>query len=134
MSMKQEDVNDLKVGRYVMMDDIPCKITAITKSKPGKHGGAKAKIDAVGIFDGQKRSIIKPTGQKVEVPIIDKRNAQVLNIVADNVQLMDMETYETFDLPIPEEDELKSGITAGGQVIYMQVLGKRKIIQLKGGE
>jgi translation initiation factor 5A len=125
MSIKQEDVNDLKVGRYVMVDGVPCKITAITKSKPGKHGGAKAKIDAVGVFDNQKRSIIKPT---------EKRTGQVLTVVGQNVQLMDMENYETFDLPMPEDEELKPGITAGGQVIYMQVMGKRKIIQLKGGE
>ena len=134
MSIKQEDVNDLKVGRYVMVDGVPFKITAITKSKPGKHGGAKAKIDAVGVFDNQKRSIIKPTGQKVEVPLIEKRTGQVLTVVGQNVQLMDMENYETFDLPMPEDEDLKPGITAGGQVIYMQVIGKRKIIQLKGGE
>jgi len=132
MAMKIDDVNNLKVGRYVMIDDVPCKITAITKSKPGKHGGAKAKIDGAGIFDKQKRSIIKPTSQKIEVPIIDKRTAQVLTVVGENVQMMDMESYETFDIPLPADSDLKNGILEGAVVLYMEVMGKRKIMQLKG--
>lgn len=131
MSKKIESVSNLKVGRYIMIDDLPCKITAITKSKPGKHGGAKAKIDGAGIFDGQKKSIIKPTGDKVEVPLIDKRNAQVLTLIGDNIQLMDMENYETFELPMPNDPELKGALSEGKEVLYMDVMGKRKIIQAK---
>ena len=49
------EVRELKVGRYVLIDEEPCKIQSISTSKPGKHGEAKARIEAVGIFDEQKR-------------------------------------------------------------------------------
>ena len=82
------EVRELKVGRYVLIDEEPCKIQSISTSKPGKHGEAKARIDAVGIFDEQKRSVVHPVKHKVGVPIIDKRSAQILALMgADVVQL-----------------------------------------------
>ncbi|KYK25000.1 translation initiation factor IF-5A [Thermoplasmatales archaeon SM1-50] len=123
------EVRELKVGRYVLIDEEPCKIMSISTSKPGKHGEAKARIDAVGIFDEQKRSVVHPVKHKVGVPIIDKRSAQILALMgADIVQLMDMETYETFEMPIPEE--LKGQLEPGKEILYLQAMGKRKITRV----
>jgi len=117
------EVRTLKVGKYIIVDDEPCKILNITTSKPGKHGEAKARIDAMGLFDNQKRSIVHPVKHKVGVPMIDKRTAQVLSIAGSTVQLMDMATYETFELPLSEDMALESG----KEVQYMEALGRRKI-------
>ena len=123
------EVRELKVGRYVLIDEEPCKIQSISTSKPGKHGEAKARIDAVGIFDEQKRSVVHPVKHKVGVPIIDKRSAQILALMgADVVQLMDMETYETFEMPIPED--LKGQLEPGKEILYLQAMGKRKITRV----
>jgi translation initiation factor 5A len=123
------EVRELKVGRYVLIDDEPCKIMSISTSKPGKHGEAKARIDAVGIFDEQKRSVVHPVKHKVGVPIIDKRSAQILALMgSDVVQLMDMETYETFEMPIPED--LKGQLEPGKEILYLQAMGKRKITRV----
>ncbi len=122
------EVRELKVNRYVIIDDEPCKIVSITTSKPGKHGEAKARIEAIGVFDNQKRSIVSPVRHKVNIPIIDKRTAQVISIMGDKVQLMDMETYETFNMDIPEE--FKGKIENGKEIQYLQALGKRKITRV----
>jgi translation initiation factor 5A len=123
------EVRELKVGRYVLIDEEQCKIQSISTSKPGKHGEAKARIDAVGIFDEQKRSVVHPVKHKVGVPIIDKRSAQILALMgADVVQLMDMETYETFEMPIPED--LKGQLEPGKEILYLQAMGKRKITRV----
>jgi translation initiation factor 5A len=123
------EVRELKVGRYIIIDEEPCKIQSISTSKPGKHGEAKARIDAVGIFDEQKRSVVHPVKHKVGVPIIDKRSAQILALMgADVVQLMDLETYETFDMPIPED--LKGQLEPGKEILYLQAMGKRKITRV----
>lgn len=131
MDKRIEEVRSLKPGRYILIDDVPSKITSITHSKPGKHGGAKARIDAVGIFDGQKRSVIRPTGDKIEVPVIEKKTAQVLNVIGDRIQLMDMENYETFELGMPEEEELKQNVSQGAEVLYIEVGGNKRIFQIK---
>jgi translation initiation factor 5A len=123
------EVRELKVGRYIIIDEEPCKIQSISTSKPGKHGEAKARIDAVGIFDEQKRSVVHPVKHKVGVPIIDKRSAQILALMGtDVVQLMDLETYETFDMPIPED--LKGQLEPGKEILYLQAMGKRKITRV----
>jgi len=119
------EIRTLKVNRYLIIDDEPCKIVSISTSKPGKHGEAKARIEAIGVFDGQKRSIVNPVTHKVYVPIIDKRNAQVVAIMGENVQLMDMETYETFEMAIP--DEYKGQLEPGKEIQYLNALGRKKI-------
>jgi translation initiation factor 5A len=124
--MKQlAEVRTLKVNRYMIIDDEPCKIMSISTSKPGKHGEAKARIEAIGIFDGQKRSVVHPVKHKIHVPIIDKRTAQVVALMGSNVQLMDMETYETFEMVIP--DEYKGQLQPGNEISYLEALGRKKI-------
>ncbi len=125
MSKTVAEVRTLKANRYLIIDGEPCKIVNITTSKPGKHGEAKARIEAFGIFDGQKRSVVHPVKHKVQVPMIDKRTAQVLAVMGSEVQLMDMETYETFTLPI--DDEIRDDLTPGKDIQYLQTLGRRKI-------
>jgi len=127
--MKQlAEVRTLRVNRYMIIDEEPCKIMSISTSKPGKHGEAKARIEAIGVFDKQKRSIVHPVKHKVHVPIIDKRSAQVLALMGENVQLMDMETYETFEMPIP--DEYKGQLEPGKEIQYLRALGKQKITRI----
>ncbi len=127
-------VSKLKPGRYILIDGEPCRIGNITVSSPGKHGSAKARIEAVGIFDKKVRSMVKPTSAEVEVPIIDKRVGQIIALTPDTVQLMDMETYETFDVPIETgvEDDIKGQLTEGITVEYWETLGRIKIMKLRG--
>jgi translation initiation factor 5A len=125
MSVEQAEVRQLKEGRFVVVDDEPCKILSITTSKPGKHGAAKARIDVVGLFDGRNRSVVYTTADKVKVPIIDKRKAQVISAHGKVAQLMDLESYEQFELPVP--DELEGGLQPGAEIMYMEAMGRRMI-------
>ncbi|MCD6367713.1 MAG: translation initiation factor IF-5A [Candidatus Aenigmarchaeota archaeon] len=123
MSTTQTEVKNLKPGKYVIIDGEPCKVVNISTSKPGKHGSAKARIEAVTLTDGRRKELVKPASAQVEVPIIDKRKAQVISLTGDSVHLMDMETYETFETSIPEE--LKGKLTEGQEISYWEVMGKR---------
>jgi translation initiation factor 5A len=127
MAWTQQEVRELKEGRYMMVDEEPCRILSIQMSKPGKHGEAKARIDAVGIFDERKRSVVFPVTHKVQVPIIGKRSAQVLSLSGAEVQLMDLENYETFFLAL--EADLQGQLSPGGEVQYLDAMGKRRIMR-----
>lgn len=122
------EVRELKEGRYMVIDDEPCKISSISTSKPGKHGEAKARIEAIGIFDGNKKSVVYPVKHKVQVPIIDKRSAQIVSIMGAEVQLMDLETYEMFHLPIT--DEVKDDLKPGGEIMYLITMERKKITRV----
>jgi len=125
MSWTQQEIRELKVNRYVLIDEEPCRILSIQMSKPGKHGEAKARMEVVGLFDGQKRSIVHPVTHKVRVPMIDKKKAQVLSVHGNQAQLMDLGSYETFDLDVPPE--FAGALNPGDEVLYMETMGRRKI-------
>ena len=129
---KPMEVGDLRVGSYVILDGEPCRIVGLTKSKPGKHGSAKARIVAIGTFDGAKRTFVKPVSAQVEVPMIEKKGGQVVAMLPSAVQVMDLETYEIFEVPFPEEEKLKSKLASGVEVEYWRILGRTKISRTKG--
>ena len=129
---KPMDVGDLRVGSYVILDGEPCRIVGLTKSKPGKHGSAKARVVAIGTFDGAKRTFVKPVSAQVEVPMIEKKGGQVVAMLPSAVQVMDLETYEIFEVPFPEEEKLKSKLVSGVEVEFWRILGRTKIARTKG--
>lgn len=112
-----------------MVEGEPCKILSIVKSKPGKHGSTKARIETMGIFDNRRRYILKPTSATVDVPIIEKKKAQVISVSGDIAQLMDMEDYSTFEIVIPEE--FKGKLDSGNEVLYWIVSGRKVIKEVK---
>ena len=122
---EQTEVGKLREGRYVVVDDEPCKIQSISTSKPGKHGSAKARLDVVGIFDGMKRSVVSPVSQKIYAPIVERKSAQVITIAANTVQFMDMKEFTNFELTL--DDDQLSQIEPGKEVPYIESLGKRKL-------
>lgn len=128
---KPVTVGSLRVGGYIIVDDEPCRIVSVTKSKPGKHGSAKARMVAIGIFDGVKRSFVKPVDANVEVPIIEKRSGQVFAVNPSGVQIMDLETYEYLDAPFPDDEELKAKLVPGVEIEYWRILGRVKIVRAK---
>jgi translation initiation factor 5A len=123
--MKQQtEVKSLKEGKFVIIDDEPCTIVAVQHSKPGKHGAAKARVDAIGLFDGSKRSIVQPVDAKIYVPIVERKTAQVLSVAGNIAQLMDTSDYSTFELAIPED--LTDKVVPGIEVPYLTSMGKTK--------
>jgi translation initiation factor 5A len=125
------DLGSLKVGSYIMIDGEPCRIVSYDHSKPGKHGSAKARVAAIGVFDGSRHSLVSPVSANVEVPLIDKRNGQVISISDKMLQIMDLETFEVFETS-SVEDEIRDKIRQGGEVEYWKVMERVKIARVKG--
>ncbi len=126
MTETKSAIKNLKEGKFCVLDGEPCRVIDITISASGKHGAAKVRLEAVGLFDNRRRSVVKPADTELEVPIIDKRNGQVVAIMGDSAQVMDLENYETFDAIIPEE--VKGKIQQGGEVQYWIIMGKKMIV------
>ena len=130
---KPASLSDVKIGSYIIIDGEPCRIIEYDKSKPGKHGSAKALVVATGVFDGSKHSLVSPVSAGIEIPMIEKQTGQVISINKEQgiIQLMDMETFETFDSPPPDDEEINNKLIEGGEVEYWKVLGKTKIVRIK---
>ena len=130
MDIKYEEVASLKAGRYIMMDGCACEIVGMDWSAPGKHGHAKYRVTAIDLLTGAKKMSVYTSHDRVEVPIIEKKTAQVLSVSENKAQVMDMQTYENFEVEIPAE--FKEQIQPNGQVVFWDIMGKRIVKQVKG--
>jgi translation initiation factor 5A len=124
MATKQVEVRDLDEGSYVMIDDAACQINGYSTAKPGKHGSAKARVEAEGVFDGKKRNLSQPVDAKIQVPIINRKQGQVVSAEGDEAQVMDLETYETFTLALPDDVTL----SPDDEIEYLEMEEQRKIV------
>jgi translation initiation factor 5A len=122
-------IKNLKKGHFVLIDNIPCRVVSISSGKSGKHGASKTRVESMGLLDNRRRSIVKPSHDTVDVPIINKKKAQVLALVGDRVKLMDLSDYSMFELEIPEE--LKGKLKSGEEVNYFELVGIRTLKPLK---
>jgi len=129
MTVKPISIGEAKEGKYIIVDGVACVVKSVQRSKPGKHGHAKCRIEAIGLIDGQKRIFVKPAHDQIESPIVEKKTAQVLSIKGDIANVMDMESYETFDLKIPEE--LKDQVKENTQVLYWIIINDKMMKQVK---
>jgi translation initiation factor 5A len=119
-------MKNLKTGSFVLFDDIPCVVESVQISKAGKHGAAKARVVAKGVFEVARKNVVKPGDSKVEVPIIEKSGAQVIALSEKNVQLMDLQDYSTFEVAKPDF-ELKEGdeVTIWRYANYVMIKSKK---------
>lgn len=127
--IKLASIGSLQKGSYIVVDGAACRITTTATSRPGKHGHAKVNLMAVGILDGKKRNLTSPGHDNVEVPIIEKRSAQVLSVNGNMANIMDSENYETFDMEIPEE--LTETCVEGVEILYWEILDSKVMKQVK---
>ncbi len=132
MEVKPVSVGEIKEGKYIVVDGVACVVKSVTKSKPGKHGHAKCRIEAVGLINNEKKIFVKPAHDTIDSPLIEKENAQVLSIKGDAANVMDLKTYETFDLKIPED--MKEEVKEGSQVMYWIILKDKIMKQVRTAE
>ena len=129
---KLSHASAMKPGSYILINDSPCIVKDTQTSRPGKHGHAKVRIKATDIFTGSTKEIVKPGHDTVEVPIIYKKNGQILSVSGNDIELMDMETFETLHTDMSSVEEGLE-IEAGQTVLFWQVMGKVLIKQIVEG-
>lgn len=120
---------ELKVGKYVLIEDIPCKVVEVESSKPGKHGAAKMRVTGIGVFDSQKKTLLTPGDADVEVPIIERKEVLILSVSGKIAQVMDKGTNDTYDIDVPEE--LVANAASGKEAEVLEAMGRRKMERVK---
>ena len=136
MSIKRSEIQKLKTGHYIMVEEEPCIIKSTERSKSGKHGHEKVRVVCVGVFDNNKRSLTFPSGSMVNVPEILKGTAQVNYIEDAMINVMDLASYESLDVQWPTNDDLVKKLKdlqsdptkmSSAQIEYSRIAGKTLI-------
>jgi len=120
----QTEAGKVREGSYIIIDGDPCEVRSVSKSSPGKHGSAKAKIKAKGVFDGKNRHITKPVDSMMMSPSVEQKTGQVVSKEGNIAQVMDMETYETEEMELPEDLDASEG-----DEIQFKVFDDRKLVK-----
>ena len=128
MGFKLINAVEARQGVAILVDGVPCIVKSNDISKTGKHGHAKCRIEAISVIDGKKKVFVIAGHERLECPMINKRKGQILSINWEKASVMDLESYETIDLLVPEE--LKEELKDGDQVEYWDV-EETKIIKRK---
>ena len=130
MPLKLINAAEARPGAAIIVDGVSCIVKSNDISKTGKHGHAKCRIEAISCIDGKKKVFVAGGHERQEVPLINKGRAQVLTVLDDKASVMDLETFETLEVPIIEEVK-QAGLKDGDQVEYWDIEGikiiKRKI-------
>ncbi len=139
MSIRRTEIQKLKTGQYMMVDDEPCIIKATERSKSGKHGHAKVRVVCIGVFDNNKRSLTIPSGHMCDIPEIIKGTAQISFIEDTSINIMDIESYESMDVNWPVDEDLVSklkelqvdpGKMSVAQIEYWKLASKTLITRI----
>lgn len=130
MVLKIINATEAKVGTNIIVDGVACTVKSIDISKTGKHGHAKCRIEAVPIIGGNKKVFVIPGHDRLEVPNVEKKKGQVLSKSGERVTLMDLESFETLEVPCPEKEVFDS-LEESGNCEYWDIEGemlvKRKL-------
>ena len=128
MVLKLIDATQAKSGTVILIDGEACTVKSNDKSKSGKHGAAKCRIEAIGIFSGKKKIMACPGSERFDVPNVEKRKGQILSVSEEFASVMDMESFETIDLTFIED--LRGQLAAEQQIEYWDVEGEKKIMRI----
>jgi len=125
MVYKLIDATEVRNGTVIMIEGEPCTVRSYDISKTGKHGHAKVRLEAIGIFDGKKRVTVQPGHERFEVPMIEKKKAQVLSVSGGKVSVMDLENFETIEMT--RAHDFEEELSDGDQVEYWDIEGAKTI-------
>ena len=126
MVLKIINATEVKVGTNIIIDAEAYTVKKIDISKTGKHGHAKCRIEAVGMLSDSKKVFVVPGHERFEVPVVEKRKAQILSKSDKKASVMDLETFETMEIDCPDE-EVFSSLEESGNCEYWDIEGARII-------
>jgi len=128
MAFKLINAAQARSSTAILVDGTPCIVRSNDISKTGKHGHAKCRIEAISVLDGKKKVFVTGGHERLECPMILKNKGQILSIADSKASVMDLESFETLEIAIPEE--LKKELKDGDQIEYWDAEGN-KIIKKK---
>jgi len=128
MVLKIIEATQAKPGSMIMIDGEPYNIRSNDISKTGKHGHAKCRIEAINPITKGKKVLAVPGHERFDVPLVTKKKAQILSVSDSSASVMDLESYETIDIPFAEE--IKDSLVPEKQVEYWDIEGKKVIMRV----
>ena len=120
---------ELKKGMYFLLNNQLVRVTKKEIVVYGTHSHSKLKIFYTDVKGSGEKFVNMKHEDKIEILDIIRKTGQVISKTDNSVQIMDMQSYETFDMKIPEElkDQVKENVT----VAYWVILDDKVMKEVK---
>jgi translation initiation factor 5A len=136
--IEHDAANQVKKGGYCLIKDHPCKVIETNWSKPGKHGAGKIQMIGIDIFTGKKVETSSPSTHNVEIPVVKRRDVQLLDIGEEGyLSVLDGEdSHEKLKLPEHPEglaDKIREAFEEGSDVdlVVTSAMGNEQVSDLR---
>lgn len=121
--------SDLDRGKFFEYKNELLQVTAKNLVTSGTHSHTKLVFTVCNIQGKKERKITLAHNDRVDIIDIMKKKATIISISGKDVQIMDINTYETLDATA--DSQILSTLTEGDEIVYIeykgfQVLGKKK--------
>ena len=95
--MAKTNANSIRVGNIIEFENQLWKVLKRDHVKPGK-GGAYIQVEMKNIVTGNKTNTRYNSSEDVDVAFVEQRNYQFQYFDQDEISVMDMESFESFNL------------------------------------
>jgi translation initiation factor 5A len=100
------EAGQIRVGGYMCIKEKPCKVSAVSTSKTGKHGHAKCNFTAIDIFTQKKYEDIIPATHNTTVPNVTRKDYDLIDISDDGfLSVMDEDGEMREDVKLPDHPD-----------------------------
>jgi translation initiation factor 5A len=97
--------NQVRVGTYIMINDVVCKVLEYHTAKTGKHGSAKMLVKAQELINGKQKEGTFSTSDMLDVPVITRKEFQLSEIDEDDyLHLIDESNNLVEDIKLTNSD------------------------------
>ncbi|MBI2144426.1 hypothetical protein HYU17_04735 [Candidatus Woesearchaeota archaeon] len=126
-------VADAKVGTCIMNRGEPAKVTQKERVTTGTHMHSKTKLTVQGIFSGRAETLTLGHHENLEdIEIVNKKGQVVAKIPPEQIQIMDLMSYETLNAAVTKEQFEQ--ISEGSVVTFIEIQGKIIVIEIREGK
>lgn len=123
-------VVDVNVGACVMNRGEPYKVVQKERVTTGTHMHSKTKITLKGIFSGRTEVLTLSHHENLEdVDISSKKGQIVAKVPPNQLQIMDLVSYETLSAAV--ENDVFQKVQEGSIVTFIDFNGKISIMETK---
>ncbi|GAM27223.1 hypothetical protein SAMD00019534_103980 [Acytostelium subglobosum LB1] len=129
--------SQIRVGKFCLIKEHPCKVVETSSSGTGKHGKCKINFVGIDIFTSKKYEHAMISDQTVEEPNVDVTEYQLINIDDGYLSLLDHNGQLRSDLKLPADQELCNKINKlfdQGKEVMLSVIsamGMEQVIHFK---
>ncbi len=123
-------VADARAGTCIMNRGEPAKVIKKERVTVGTHMHSKTKLTVQGLFSGRSEVLTLGHHENLEdIEIINKKGQVVAKIPPNQLQLMDLISYETLSATVA--DEVFQKLQEGSMVTFIDFNGKVIVMEAK---